>query len=207
MLKDLTVTNFLEVLKSDAPAPGGGSAAALVGAIAAGLNLMVGELTLKSEKYSAVHAQMKELAATLTPAFTDLHKYIDEDTQAFNAVMAAYKLPKETDEEKAARSKAIQKAMVEAAELPLAVAKASLTVLQLSGQTLADGNPNAASDAAVGARMAHAALWSAVYNVKINLSSIKDQTVVEAMSKEISEITHKGDMLMAQIAKQAEEKI
>jgi formiminotetrahydrofolate cyclodeaminase len=207
MLIDKSITGFLTELKSDSPAPGGGSAAALVGAIGAALGIMVGNLTVSSAKYEAVHAECRTISLDLEERLARLEKYIDEDTEAFIKVMKAYKLPKGTDEEKMMRSKAIQESLKIASMLPFAVAKTCLEVLELAGKMLFVGNANAASDAAVAGRMAQAAMWSAIYNVRINLGSIKDADFVAGMTAKVESIVTRSEVLMVQLSKTADEKI
>jgi formiminotetrahydrofolate cyclodeaminase len=207
MLMGKKVNDFLAELKSDSPAPGGGSAAALAGAIGAALGIMVGNLTLSSAKYTEAHTQAKELTETLEEKLTMLEKYVDEDTQAFTQVMIAYKLPKGTDEEKTLRTQTIQQAMKCAAQLPMKVATVCMEVLEMSNTMLQIGNVNAASDAAVAGRMAHAAMWSAIYNVKINLGSIKDQDFVADMSKQVAHVVECSEKLLTQLVHTANEKI
>ena len=194
-------------LKSDSPAPGGGSAAALAGAIGAALGIMVGNLTLTSAKYADVHGSAGQLVKELDAKLTSLEQYVDEDTKAFTQVMMAYKLPKDTDEEKALRSKRIQEAMKAAAQLPMKVAIICMEVLEMSSQMLDIGNVNAASDAAVAGRMAHAAMWSAIYNVKINLGSIKDQDFVADMSTQVTSVVDHSERLFITLVQKANEKI
>lgn len=207
MLIEKKINEFLDELKSDSPAPGGGSAAALVGAIGAALGIMVGSLTVNSAKYAEVHTETRQLMQKLEERLASLERYIDEDTQAFNQVMAAYKLPKSSDEEKKLRSQAIQQALQCAAALPMNVANVCLEVLELSNRMLEIGNVNAASDAAVAGRMAHAALCSAIYNVRINLSSIKEPAFVDRMSEQIASIVQQSEILIPKLVSKANEKI
>lgn len=207
MLIDQSIAAFLRELKSDSPAPGGGSAAALAGAVGAALAIMVGRLTLGSANYEPVHAECGQIAAALEPCLAKLTAYIDEDTAAFNKVMAAYKLPKTTDAEKTARGSAIQAALKQASNLPLAVAQTCLDVLELAGKMLVIGNANAASDAAVAGRLAQAAMWSAVYNVRINLSSIKDAAFVADMTARTEHTIIRSKALLDQLITTANEKI
>lgn len=206
-LVDKTVHAFLQEVQSDSPAPGGGSVAALVGALGAALAVMVGNLTVGSAKYEEVHGEAKGLMEQLTERLGNLEQDVDADTQAFNGVMAAYKLPKATDEEKTARSQAIQEALKGASRLPLAVAIDCKEVLVLSGKMLAIGNPNAASDAAVAGRMAHAAMWSAIYNVRINLGSIKDTAFVADVTQQVSTIIEEAEAALQQLVQAADAKI
>lgn len=207
MLMEKKLNDFLAELKSDSPAPGGGSAAALAGAIGAALGIMVGNLTVSTEKYAAVHGEAKELVEKLEEKLASLERYVDEDTEAFTQVMRAYKLPKATDEEKALRSQTIQQAMQSAARLPMKVAVVCMEVLEMSGSMLEIGNANAASDAAVAGRMAHAAMWSAIYNVKINLGSIKDQTVVAELTTQVNTLVERSEKLFQELVQKANEKI
>lgn len=178
MLIQMKITDFLEELGSNSPAPGGGSISALAGALGGALTAMVCRLTVDNSKYAEVQSEIQAILAEADRLSAKLTNCVDADTEAFNQVMAAYKLPKATDAEKAARSEAIQKAMQHAADLPLGVAECCLKVLAMSGRVLKIGNANAASDAAVAGLMAHAGLHGALYNVKINLGSIKDEKFV-----------------------------
>lgn len=207
MLIEKKLNDFLAELKSDSPAPGGGSAAALAGAIGAALAIMVGNLTISTAKYAQVHGEAGKLTALLEEKLTSLEGYVDEDTQAFTQVMLAYKLPKSTEEEKTARSNRIQQTMQGAALLPMKVATICMEVLEMSGQMLEIGNVNAASDAAVAGRMAHAAMWSAIYNVKINLGSIKDQTFVADMKQQVASVVERSEELLLKLVAKANEKI
>lgn len=207
MLMNKKLNEFLAELKSDSPAPGGGSAAALAGAIGTALVIMVGNLTISSAKYAEAHEQARQLIVQLEEKLTSLERYVDEDTQAFTQVMLAYKMPKSTDEEKTLRSQSIQLAMQSASMLPMKVAAICMEVLEMSGQMLEIGNVNAASDAAVAGRMAHAAMWSAIYNVKINLGSIKDQNFVADMNKQVDRVVECSGELFTQLVHQANEKI
>lgn len=207
MLINKSIADFLAELKSNSPAPGGGSAAALAGAIGAALGIMVGHLTVSSAKYEAVHEESKKLISKLDERLRALEKYIDEDTEAFNKVMKAYKLPKGTEEEKGVRSGAIQDALKEASILPWQVANSCLEILKMSNRMLCIGNTNAASDAAVAGRLAQAAIWSAVYNVRINLSSIQDTYFVADMQKKVEEIIKSSEIELSQLIESANEKI
>lgn len=207
MLVDMTIKEFLAEITSDSPAPGGGSVAALAGAVGAALATMVGNLTLSNAKYSEVQSEVEALMPHLNSLQAKLVHYVDEDTAAFNQVMAAYRLPKGTDEEKQARSQAIQQALQGAATLPMNVARLCLEVLSLSKQMLTIGNTNAASDAAVAGRMAHAGMWGAIYNVRINLDSIKDQDFVTAMREEVKTVIEKGEGALQDLIAETDRKI
>ena len=174
-LTDMTITGFAEVLASDAPAPGGGSAAALSGALGAALSSMVANLTIGKEKYAADEAEVlaaREKAAALKE---DLLEAVDRDTRAFNTVSAAFGMPKETEEEKAARSRAIQEGLSVCIESPLLIMELTLEGLQLAKGLFGHFNESAASDLGVSALMLRAGLLGAWLNVKINLGSLKDR--------------------------------
>ena len=177
-LIDLTVKGFVETLASDAPAPGGGSAAALSGALGAGLVSMVCRLTLGKPKYAAYEELVKETLTKSDALVTKLLDAIQKDTDAFDSVMAAFGMPKETDEQKAARGAAIQAAYKVAIASPVATAEFCLSVMLLAESLLNKSNTNAVSDLAVGATQAYAGLKGALANVQINLPSIKDASYV-----------------------------
>ena len=207
MLVDMKVTAFLDELKSDSPAPGGGSISALAGALGAGLAMMVSGLTEGNAKYESAQSELVLLKPQLEGCIQRLTTCVDEDTAMFNKVMDAYRLPKSTDEEKAQRSAAIQLALKGAAELPLEVANLCKNVLVLSKRMLQIGNTNAASDAAVAGQMAHAGMWGAIYNVRINLGTIKDTVFVEDMKCKVANILAEADVAMQEMLAEVESKI
>jgi formiminotetrahydrofolate cyclodeaminase len=170
-----TVTEFLDALASSAPAPGGGSVAALSGAMGAALVSMVCNLTLGKKKYADVQDDIQALvdqSETLRHELTDL---LQADVEAFTGVSQAYTMPRNTPEEKAARSAAIQEALKQATMPPIRVAEACVKVLDLCTPAAEKGNRQAVSDAGVAALMAEAGLRSAALNVLINLNAIKDE--------------------------------
>ncbi len=170
-----TIEAYLERLASAAPEPGGGSAAALVGALAAALLSMVANLTLGKEKYALAQEAMAELKVSAEFARARLSELITIDAEAYGAVAAAMKLPQDSGEQKRARADALQKALRGAAEVPLTVAEAAAEVARLSLPAAELGNVHAVSDAAVAAVLADAAAHSAALNVKINLAWIDDK--------------------------------
>lgn len=198
-LVGMPVTGFLDELASDAPAPGGGSVAALAGAQAAGLASMVARLTIGKKGYETIGDEMKAHAANGDALRTRLTEIVDEDTQAFNKVMAAYKLPKNTDDEKIKRSNAIQEAMKLAARVPMETMRQSFEAMLLARDVAEKGNANSITDAAVAGLMAHAAMQGAELNVRINLGSIKDLTFVEAAKREIADIAFQGKNMAEKI--------
>ena len=187
-LKKLTVEGFINETASSSPAPGGGSIAALNAASSAALIAMVAQLTLGKEKYAASQEEMKEVAEKAGALKDQLLAFIDEDSNAFNKIMAAFKLPKDTDEAKKARSAAIQDATKGAALVPFKVGQKANELFALAEAVILRGNPNAVTDGAVAAMNARAAVRGAFLNVKINLGSIKDALFVEDLKKRMAEI-------------------
>ena len=175
-LQDMTLTTFGEALASSAATPGGGCAAALTGALGAGLAAMVARSTAASDKFADRADEMNAVAAEGDALRAELLRLVDADAAAFDEVMAAFRMPKETPEEQAARSEAIQAGYKAAVDPPLRVCTQSVRVLELAAQVAERGNPNAASDAGVAALLAAAALEGAAMNVEINLGSIKDES-------------------------------
>jgi formiminotetrahydrofolate cyclodeaminase len=184
VLANLEVSEYLEKAAAGTAVPGGGSVAALNGALAAGLTEMVANLTVGKKGYAAAEEEMKALADEASQLRSRLTSAIDKDADAYTDVMAAYRLPKTTDQETALRKQKIQDAIKHAALVPLEVARDALTVIELAGRAIRMGNKNAASDGAVAAMNARTAALAAIYNVKINLSSIKDDSFVEKLAQE-----------------------
>ena len=178
-LIDMTVTQFTEVLASDAPAPGGGSVAALFGACGAALGVMTTNLTIGRKKYADLWESAEAARTRGTPLIDAFRKAIDDDTLAFNKLIEAMHLPKETDEQKAIRLAAIEDATKDAANMPfhtLTLCEQTVSVLeQLDGNI----NPNCASDFGVGAAAVQTAARGAWLNVCINLQSISDEAFVK----------------------------
>lgn len=188
MLVDKTVIDFLNETASNNPVPGGGSIAAHSGATAAALTEMVANLTIGRKGYEAISDEMKQIAERANEIRNQLIKDIDRDAEAFNDVMAAFKYPKNTDEEKVIRKEKIQDSMKHAAMVPLEVAKKSYEIIDLAKVVVEKGNQNAVTDGAVASMMARTAVLSALYNVKINLGSIKDSEFVDEISKEVNNL-------------------
>jgi glutamate formiminotransferase/formiminotetrahydrofolate cyclodeaminase len=191
--------DFLDALAEGTPAPGGGSAAAYSGAAGAALAAMVARLTLGKKKYAGVEAQMYALLERAEVLRADLTEAIQKDAKAFEAVMASYKLPKDTDEEAAARQQAIEAAMLNAAWVPLETARMAVEVMELCAQAVGIGNLNAISDGASGAALARASLTGAGYNVRINLASLNDASKGEGLLQEIRQLEHRADEIEASI--------
>ncbi len=193
---------FLDALAAGQPTPGGGGAAALTGGMAAALLSMVIHFTVGKKKYADVEAEMQEYLAHTETLRRELLAAVDADAAAFDAVAATYALPKETEEQKAARTAAMQQALKHAAEVPFAVAEKCLALLQLAAPIGAKGNSNVVSDAATALYLAFAALKSALVNVNVNLKFIKDAAFVEAWSAKVAGLLAEADDAYAQ-AKQA----
>lgn len=187
-LRKLTVEGFINETASSSPAPGGGSVAALNAASSAALIAMVANLTIGKEKYKASEAEMQDVAAKAGALKDQFLSLIDEDSNAFNKIMAAFKLPKDTDEAKKARSAAIQEATKGAALVPFKVGETANTLFALAEAVILRGNPNAVTDGAVAAMNARAAVRGAFLNVKINLGSIKDQAFVDDLKNKMAAI-------------------
>lgn len=179
---------FLDELASSSPAPGGGSVAALSGALGAALSSMVCNLTIGKEGYETVQDEIKELVEKSEELRKDLTDLIDRDTDAFNEVMKALKMPKETDDQKEHRRQAMQTALKHAAEVPLETARKCTKVLDVARIVAEKGNKNSISDAAVSALMAQTGVQAAMLNVRINLSSIKDPEYVQQVTTELHEL-------------------
>jgi formiminotetrahydrofolate cyclodeaminase/predicted GIY-YIG superfamily endonuclease len=177
-LVEMPIHQFLDELAGAAPTPGGGSASALAAAMGAAMVSMACNLTIGREKFKDVEAELQEVLVRAEELRRELTAAVDEDTAAYGAVSAAYKLPKGTDVEKAARSAAIQQALRGATEVPLKVARAAAEVLPLTRIAQAKSNPNVASDARVAELLARAGFDGAVANVEINLGSIQDTDYV-----------------------------
>ena len=198
-LKEMTVEGFLDTLASDAPAPGGGSAAALSGALGAALVSMVCELTRGKEKYAQHEALATETGCKAKTLMSSLMECVQKDTSAFDGVIAALKMPKGTDGEKAARSDAIQAAYKVAIASPEEIAEQCLEVMRLAKGMLHKCNANAASDLSVAALSAQAGLLGALENVAINLPSIKDAVYVGERRGWIVEAEREGVSLLSDV--------
>jgi len=203
-LTDLSIKEFLVKTASNSPVPGGGSIAALSAAVAASLSEMVARLTIGKDGYDAFEEDMKKIAKDAADYRNKLIKDIDRDSNAYNNVMAAFKLSKGTEQEQKNRKRAIQEALKSASLVPLDVAKDAFKIIELAEKVVKYGNESAVTDAAVAVMMARTAVLSALYNVKINLVSIKDKDFIEKVRKEIkhmeSEIIDKEREILSDIS-------
>lgn len=184
MLKDLKITEFIDKTAGSDPVPGGGSISALCGTISAALTQMVAQLTIGKKKYVEVEEEMKAIAQKAEGILNELILDIDRDSDAYNMVFDAFKLPKETDEEKAKRSDAIQEATKHAALVPMEVAKKTFSLLPLIQAVVEKGNQNAITDGCVAMMCARTAVLGALLNVRINLGSLKDEALVTNLATE-----------------------
>jgi formiminotetrahydrofolate cyclodeaminase len=194
-----TINAFLDELASSSPAPGGGSVAALAGALGAGLVSMVCALTIGKKKYADVEGEMRKIqvqSEALRGQFTVL---VDRDTEAFNKVMEAYALPKETEPQKALRSAAVRAATKEATMVPLEVMKHCIDAMALAQNVAATGNVNSVSDAGVASLMLHAACEGAALNVKINLNGLDDADFVGWKVEEVDSILKTSRMMVEEV--------
>ncbi len=189
-MSKLTLLNLVEftgLLASSAPAPGGGSASAAAGAMGAGLLTMVVRLTLGKEKYQAVAEEFEALRPRLDEARSRLLELVDEDTQAYERIVAARALPKSTNEERALRQRALEDATVVATTTPLQIAFFACQALALAPQVMKKGNVNAASDALVAALLLSAATEGALANVRINLPGVRDPELARGFREEVND--------------------
>lgn len=202
-LMSMRVDAFVDEVSSESPAPGGGSVAALAGSLGAALAAMVANLTVGKKGYEAAWDAMSDLAVRAQAVKDRLSRAVDEDTDAFNAVMEAMKLPKNSPEEKSARDRAVQDGYKAAANVPLETARACVEALKLAREAVA-GNRNSASDAGVAALMARAGAHGAALNVLINLGSIADAGYVADMKRKASALRLEADSLCDETVKAVE---
>ena len=189
MIKEERVAEFLARVASSAPTPGGGSVGAVAAATGAALLAMVARLTEGRPGFEAVSGRMREIAERADAERAALLDLADSDATAFDDVMTAFKLPKATGDEKAARSAAIQTAFSAAADVPLVVARRSSALLNEVAEVIAEGNSDAASDGMSAAAMLHAGVLSALANVSINAASLKDAEAASLLRSEAAELS------------------
>ncbi|HML22505.1 MAG TPA: cyclodeaminase/cyclohydrolase family protein, partial [Aggregatilinea sp.] len=193
---------FLNAVASDAPTPGGGAVAALAGALSAALAEMVAGLTVGKKYYAEVETSMRAIAAAGADLRQKLTAAIEDDILAFNAVMEAYRLPKDDTE----RPAAIDRALMQAADVPLTVARLSLEAMRLAEQVALQGNRNAASDAASAGLIGLAAVESAGLNVRVNAASLADETMAGRYRNDINTIVSEARAVRDRVVQAAEER-
>ncbi len=206
-LSEMKISEFVEDLSSDSPAPGGGSVAALSASLGAALVSMVSALTVGKEKYRDNWEDMEKAGKEARELQARLLELMEEDTQAFNAFMAALKLPKDTEEQKAHRKEAIQEATKGAIDVPLKTLEACRDVAALAETACKKGNQNAVSDAGTAAIMAQAAGKAAAYNVKINLMGLKDETFAAKVRREMENLMAELERLVDGVEKAIEKSL
>ena len=199
MFIEKSLKEYIAATASGEPTLGGGSVAALVGSLGGALTNMVNNLTVGKKAYEELSDEIKsEIAQNskeVEKLVEELSSIVDEDTKAFDKVMEAFKLPKETDEEKAARTKAIQEGYKIALEVPLRCAEKCLRILELQEVFANYGNVNAITDVGVGTLLAYSGLEGALFNVTINLGSIKDEEFKKEISAKVNNLLNEGKKL------------
>ncbi|HEY0734930.1 MAG TPA: cyclodeaminase/cyclohydrolase family protein [Herpetosiphonaceae bacterium] len=196
---DILVPAFLDDLASSSPAPGGGGAAAVTGAMGAALVSMVCNLTIGRQRYAQVEGEMRELLDRAESLRAELQQLAEEDVVAFNRLSAAYKLPRVTASDIAIRKDAIQESLKRATEVPLRTARAATAILPLCPPVAERGNQAAVSDIGVAALLAHAAVRSALLNVEINLRTIEDALYINQVRSEVARLTENLDAEAEQV--------
>ncbi|MCL4394814.1 MAG: cyclodeaminase/cyclohydrolase family protein [Chloroflexi bacterium] len=187
------LSEFLAELASVEPIPGGGSVAALGGALGASLVAMVCRLTIGRKGYEAAFAELEQILPRADALQVELRDYMQVDVDAYGRVMEAYRLPKDTEDQRTERTRAVQEALKHASDVPLHVAESCAEVLSLARVAVEKGNKNAASDAGVGALMAEAGLRGAAFNVSINLAAIKDAEYVADRQARVARLIQAAD--------------
>ena len=191
-MKNMTVQEFAMQTASNEPVPGGGSISALAGSLAAALTEMVAGLTIGKKKYAEVEEEMKVAIEPMHAICEHLLDDIKRDSESFDLYMQALTLPKETEEEKAARQEAMQNGLKAAVAVPLSVAKRAYEIMPYAEVMVTKGNKTAVTDALVATMMARTAVLGALFNVKINLESIKDEAFVAETTKEVEVLEKKA---------------
>ena len=198
-----SIGNFAELVAASTPTPGGGSVAAYCGVLAASLGQMVCNLTIGKQKYAEAEPRLLEIKAQLEQLSSRMRELIAEDAASFEAVLRAYRLPKETEDHKSERAGQIQIALGGAAAVPFETAQSGFEVSRLLGELARIGNPNALSDVAVGAQLAQVAVRGAAYNVNVNLDSIADRESADKTREQMKMMTEQSRI----IADEVEEKM
>lgn len=204
-LIEMKVNEYLDVLKSDAPAPGGGSVSALAGAQGVGLFMMVADLTIGKEKYAEYQEVCKNAKEKGMALYGELVEGIDKDTEAFNLVAAAFKMPKETEEDKAARRQAIADGTLVSTEVPFRTMELGYEGLKLAETMIGKSNPNAASDLGVAILNLTGCIKGAWLNVLINLSGVKDEAKAKYFAEEGKKMFDAADSVASSLYNQVAE--
>jgi formiminotetrahydrofolate cyclodeaminase len=199
MLVDDTVRDFIRSVASSSPTPGGGSVAALCGALSGSLTAMVCNLTIGRDKYDDVRPEMERALEDSSKLAERLTQLVDEDAQAYASVVTALRLPKGTDEEKGKRMEAMQNGLRRAIAAPVEVMELSLEAIRLAYLVVRKGNEGALSDSGSGAMLAFAALHAASMNVKINLKQIQDQEFKDEVAEKLGEMEEEAELLRSEV--------
>ena len=206
-LVDMTCTGFAEETASESPAPGGGSISAYMGALGAALGTMVANLSSHKAGWDDRWEEFSDWAERGQALLSELLHLVDEDTDAFNRIMNVFAMPKSTDEEKAARSAALQEATLYATQVPLRTMRTAVRIFDVVRAMAAEGNPNSVSDAGVGALAARSAVLGARLNVKINAAGLKDRAVADALVAEAEQLAAEAERLEKEVLTIVEQKI
>jgi glutamate formiminotransferase/formiminotetrahydrofolate cyclodeaminase len=206
-LVEMKLTDFIDEVSRESPAPGGGSIAALAGALGASLSSMVFNLTANKRGSDAIDKILNDAAEECQQIKEELVKAIDEDTNAFNAYMNARRLPNKSAEEKKAREEAMQAGLKQAVMVPLNTAKQSYRAIEIAGVVAKNGNPNSITDVGVGAQSAYTGMLGGIYNVLINLKDIKDKKFVDEMRNSCSELKTKAQKKLGEVLSFIENKL
>jgi len=206
-LVEMKVTDFIDEVSRESPAPGGGSIAALAGALGASLSSMVSNLSANKRGSETVDDILNDAAIKCQEIKNALVKAVDDDTNAFNAYMDARRLPNKTDNDKKAREEAMQKGLKQAVHVPLNTAKLSFQVIEIAEAVAENGNPNSITDVGVGAQSAYTGVLGGIYNVLINLKDIKDDKFNDEMRKTCAELKEKTQKKLADVLGYVESKL
>jgi glutamate formiminotransferase/formiminotetrahydrofolate cyclodeaminase len=206
-LVDMSLTAFANETLSESPAPGGGSVSAYCGAMGAALAGMVANLSAHKRGWDARWEEFSNWAVKAKEIQDELNWLVDEDTQSFNKIMEAFGLPKNNDEEKAARTEAIQSASKYAMEIPLRTARVSFKAFEVCEAMIETGNPNSVTDAGVGALAIRTAVLGACYNVRVNAGGITDKAFTEKLMREAAELEQLTDVKDAELRAKVLDKI
>lgn len=190
----MEIEEFLDELAAPKPTPGGGSASALAGAMAASLVAMVAGLSVKKGEIGAPRAREMQRKALIIQK--RLLRAVQDDARSYEAVMAAFRLPKETERQRERRQRKVEEALKKATKPPLTVSEASIDLLEHCEVLLSHGNPSAWSDASVATLLAHAAMQGGLFNIQINLESIKDEAFRNQMNQQIRQLKKRADSIM-----------
>ena len=194
-----SIGNFTELVAAGTPAPGGGSVAAYCGVLAASLGQMVCNLTIGKQKYAEAEPRLRAVRSELEGLGARLRELIAEDAASFEAVLRAYRLPKDNDEQRTERAAQIQIALQGAVDVPVETAQRGFDILRLLGELADIGNPNALSDVAVGARLAQVAIRGASYNISANLDSISDRVAADTTREQMKDMIDQSKTLAEQV--------